>query len=93
MNTAHKTRNTFCIGLPYITQPNLLGEQVHETATMLTVKIISVDFTPKANKNGVSYTFPKDVQRYLTGVFVGQMRKYRKTTGKEVNKGASFMVL
>ena len=76
---------TVFIGTPYITQPNLVGEVVGETPTLRTIEVREVDFTPKTGKSGrMTHRFSEGEREYLTDIFVGQVRRFHKESGKEV---------
>lgn len=84
---------TTYIGTSRITQPCYFGRQVKETTTRITLEIVGLDFSPKTSGTGLTHKFSKGEQKFFTDILVGQTRTYRKSDGKQIGGGESFLIL
>lgn len=80
---------TFKIGMPRITQPNMVGELVRETPKMLVIKITKRTFETKSSRT-LTHKFTKSDRKWY-GDKCGFERRFWKENGKEVG-GDAFII-
>ena len=85
--------NQIKLGLPFITDPNCIGEIVKQTPKQLVIKLVKRTFEPKSNSaKTITQTFTKAEKEWFTECFIPREMRFWKATGKQVGCGEWFIV-